>query len=217
MDARHRNQELDWSLVAIIDRAWLRNRSIRQVAEQIIRGGAGIIQYRDKISESRAFYAEASVLRDVTTAHRITLIINDRVDIAMAVRADGVHLGQHDLPMDAARALVGENTILGGSVHHTGELATMEDADYLGVGAVYWTKSKAKAKVGGLELIKTIRSMTQKPMVGIGGITPENCGAVIAAGADGVAVISAIMDAEHITSTVQRFIEKIGYARQVEV
>jgi thiamine-phosphate pyrophosphorylase len=160
---------------------------------------------------------EASVLRNVTTAHRIPLIINDRVDIAMAMGADGVHLGQDDLPMEAARALVGENTILGGSVHDTGELATMEDADYLGVGAVYRTNSKEKAKVGGLELIKTIRSLTRKPMVGIGGITPENCGDVIAAGADGVAVISAVMDANDITSTVQRFIEKIGYARQVEV
>jgi thiamine-phosphate pyrophosphorylase len=217
VDARRRIRELDWSLVAIIDRAWLRDRPIQQVAEQIIRGGATIIQYRDKISEGRAFYMEASVLRNVTTAHRIPLIINDRVDIAMAMGADGVHLGQDDLPMEAARALVGENTILGGSVHDTGELATMEDADYLGVGAVYRTNSKEKAKVGGLELIKTIRSLTRKPMVGIGGITPENCGDVIAAGADGVAVISAVMDANDITSTVQRFIEKIGYARQVEV
>ncbi len=213
MDARHRNQELDWSLVAIIDRAWLRDRPIGLLAEQIIRGGATIIQYRDKISESRAFYTEASVLSDVTTAHRIPLIINDRVDIAMAVGADGVHLGQDDLPMDAARAIVGEDTILGGSVHDTGELATMEDADYLGVGAVYRTISKEKAKVGGLELIKTIRSLTRKPMVGIGGITPDNCGDVIAAGADGVAVISAIMDADDVTSMVQCFIEKIGHAR----
>jgi len=213
VDARHRNQELDWSLVAIIDRAWLRDRPIGLLAEQIIRGGATIIQYRDKISESRAFYTEASVLSDVTTAHRIPLIINDRVDIAMAVGADGVHLGQDDLPMDAARAIVGEDTILGGSVHDTGELATMEDADYLGVGAVYRTISKEKAKVGGLELIKTIRSLTRKPMVGIGGITPDNCGDVIAAGADGVAVISAIMDADDVTSMVQCFIEKIGHAR----
>lgn len=213
MDARCRNQELDWSLVAIIDRAWLRDRPIQQLAEQIIRGGATIIQYRNKISQSRSFYTEASVLRDVTSAHRIPLIINDRVDIAMAVGADGVHLGQDDLPMDAARALVGGHTILGGSVHDTGELATMEDADYLGVGAVYRTNSKEKAKVGGLELIKTIRSLTRKPMVGIGGITPENCGDVIAAGADGVAVISAIMDADEVTSTVQRFIQKIGHAR----
>lgn len=199
--------KIDWSVYAIIDKVWLGERSIQKVAEQIILGGAGVIQYRDKKSESGDFFADAYILSQVTRKHGIPLIINDRVDIAMAVGADGVHLGQEDLPVDVARKIVGDGMILGGSVHSLSEFEQMKEADYFGVGAVYTTSTKEGVPVRGIELIRQIRALTTKPIVGIGGITAENLSPVIEAGADGVAVISAILGAENVEKATLRIKE----------
>ena len=217
MFSRARIQEIDWSLYAIIDAAWLRGRSIQAIAEPIIRSGAGVIQYRDKVSESGEFYRNARTLRKLTREHRIPFIVNDRFDMALAVGADGIHLGQDDLPADVVRSLVNDTMISGGSVHDLFEYEKMREADYLGVGAIYSTPTKEKVKVGGVELIRRIRSLTDRPIVGIGGITPENLGPVIRAGADGVAVISALMDADDVEAMSRRFVEAVQKAKTQEV
>jgi len=209
-------QEIDWSLYAIIDKEWLKGRPVQEVGEQIIRGGAGVIQYRDKVSESEEFYRLALSLRQVTEVNGIPLIINDRVDIALAIEAAGVHLGQEDLPVEVARRIVGDEMILGGSVHSLSEYEKMKHVDYFGVGAVYPTRTKEKAEVGGIEIVRQIRARTQRPIIGIGGITLENLSPVFKAGADGVAVISAIMGADDVGEATQRLRDAIMKVKSEE-
>ena len=209
--------EIDWSLYIIIDKEWLEGRELKDVCEQMIRGGATIIQYRDKVSEGRDFYMNAIELRRVTKKKQIPLIINDRADIALGVEADGVHLGQEDISVEAARALVGDEMIVGGSVHDLSELEKMDGADYFGVGTVYPTQTKEGVKVGGLDIIKQIRALSDLPIVAIGGITPENLEPVIQAGADGVAVISAIMGSNDIEAATRRFVKTIKKIKLIDV
>ena len=191
-------EKIDWSLYAIIDREWLKGRDIEKVAEEIISGGAGVIQYRDKVSESKTFYREALKLRRITEMHNIPLIVNDRVDIAMAVGADGVHLGKEDLPVDVVREIVGGRMIIGASLKYESDFEAATNADYFGVGAIYPTETYKTYHVSGLDIIKKIRAKTHRPIIGIGGIKPENAIPVLQAGADGVAVISAILGKEDI-------------------
>jgi thiamine-phosphate pyrophosphorylase len=108
--------DIDWSLYAIIDAEWLQDRPIQDICKQIIRGGAGIVQYRDKVSESGEFYRNAEKIRKITKQNNVPLIINDQVDIAVAVEADGVHLGHRDLPLVIARRLIKRHMLIGGSV-----------------------------------------------------------------------------------------------------
>jgi thiamine-phosphate pyrophosphorylase len=199
----------DWSLYVIIDKEWLRDRPVEEIAERMIHGGVNIIQYRDKISGSGKIYKEALKLRKMTTKHAIPFIVNDRVDIAMAVGADGVHLGQNDLPLDAARRIAGKGMILGGSVHSLSEFKKMKDADYFGVGTIYATKTKPDVEAKGIGIVEEIRKKTDHPIVGIGGITPDNLEPVIHAGADGVAVISGILGAEDVEKHTRQYINAI--------
>lgn len=206
----------DWSLYAIIDKEWLRDRSVEEIVEQMIVGGVSIIQYRDKVSESGEIYKEALKLRKMTRTHAIPFIVNDHVDIAMAAGADGVHLGQEDLPLDAVRRIIDKGMILGGSVHDMSEYEKMKNADYLGVGAMFSTSTKRTAKVSGIDFLKKIREKTKKPIVAIGGITPDNLAPAVHAGADGVAVISGILGAEDIEMAARRYIKAIQKARKNE-
>jgi thiamine-phosphate pyrophosphorylase len=181
----------------------------------MIRGGAGIIQYRDKISDAGEFYESAMILKKATAKYDIPLIINDRLDIALAVEADGIHLGQADLPVDVARKLMNNNMMVGGSLHSISEYEKVKQADYFGVGAVYPTKTKSNPQVSGVDFIREIRIKTTKPIIGIGGITLENCLPVINAGADGVALISAVMGSEDIESSTREFAVIISKNRNV--
>ncbi len=217
MKSTEKIKRIDWSLYAIIDKEWLKGRPLQGIVEQIIRGGAGVIQYRDKVSESGAFYRAAQTLRRITAEHQILFIVNDRVDIALGVGADGIHLGQNDLPVDVVREIVGDEMILGSSVHIISEFDKVRNADYFGVGAVYPTRTKEKTEIGGIEIVRQIRARTQRPIVGIGGITPENLGPVIRAGADGVAVISALLDADDVEGMARRFVEAVQNAKTEEV
>lgn len=217
MDSKDRIREIDWSLYVIIDNEWLKGRLIQEIAYDIVRGGAGVIQYRNKVSESRVFYEEALTLRVVTAENGIPLIINDRVDMALAVDADGVHLGRDDLPVDIARRIVGEEMILGASVHSLSEFEKMKNGDYFGVGAVSPTKTKEKAQIGGVDIIRKVRVRTHLPIVGIGGITLDNLVPVVRAGADGVAVISAIMGADDVETATKRFVDGVKRAKSMEV
>lgn len=160
------------------------------------RGGATAVQLRRKASAGREFVAYARALRDWTRAAGVLFFVNDRVDVAQIVDADGVHVGQDDISCADARRLLG-NRLIGVSAETTEQAlqAERDGADYLGVGAVYSTKSKADAGRAGLVGLAEIVRSVNIPVVGIGGITAKNAGPVLQAGATGLAVISAVMDA----------------------
>ncbi|HEX9654525.1 MAG TPA: thiamine phosphate synthase, partial [bacterium] len=208
MDAFVVNRKIDWSLYAILDKRAIGTRDIRELAEQIIAGGAGIIQLRDKISPVKEFYEDSLAVKEITTQLGVPLIINDRVDIALAVKAEGVHLGQDDLPFDTARRLLGEQRMLGASVHSLEEYRAAQKGrpNYLGVGTIYSSNTKNGLKEKGCGLVQRLRSMTDLPIVGIGGITVDNLEPVLAAGADGVAVIAGLLDADNVYERATRFV-----------
>lgn len=210
---------IDYTLYAIVDKEVAQGRSLPRLAEQAIRGGAGIIQLRDKISASDEIYADALELKEVTQKYSVPLIINDRVDIALAAGADGVHLGQDDLPFEAARDIIGERMILGVSVHTLKEFSAGLACrpDYLGVGTIYPSPSKINLRRNGPEIIGQLRAQTTLPLVGIGGITVANLDPVIQAGADGVAVISGLFKSADVSSRARGFIKKIQQARESPV
>lgn len=208
--------KIDWSLYAILDKKLIGARNLKRLAEQVIAGGAGIIQLRNKISSAIEFYNDALEVKNITAHFQIPLIINDRVDVALAVGAEGVHLGQDDVPFDAARRLLGSSRILGASVHSLVEFQAAQagQPDYLGVGTIYPSPTKDALPEKGVELIRELRRRTNVPMVGIGGITVENAGAVIEAGADGVAVISDLLNAENVREHARQFVTKIHDLKQ---
>jgi thiamine-phosphate pyrophosphorylase len=180
----------------ILDVEWLRGRTLESLAGQLIDGGATVIQYRDKKSTTADFYRNALVLRRATLNGKIPLIVNDRLDVALAVQADGIHVGREDLPIEAIRVLAPDMTV-GLSVSSLEDFSEMPEPDYYGVGALYSTDTKAVSHVPGLALVRGIRGRTGLPLIGIGGINGTNAGEAILAGCDGVAVISAILGGEN--------------------
>ncbi|OFW32438.1 MAG: thiamine-phosphate diphosphorylase [Candidatus Aquicultor primus] len=168
------------------------------MAKAAVAGGARIIQYREKSASSRVMLETAMRLRAITAASGALLIINDRVDIALAVNADGVHLGQDDMPCRTARELMGDGYIIGISATNFAEAieAAHVGADYIGLGPIYPTMSKDDAAPAmGIEGLVKVVAAVSVPVVAIGGLTSDNIGGVIAAGADGIATISAIAGA----------------------
>ncbi len=205
---------LNLSVYVVLDRDFTAGRPLHDVAEAAIRGGATILQLRDKSSDIRRFYADATQILAIARAAGVPLIINDRVDIALAVDADGVHVGEDDLPVEATRRLVGPDRFVGASAGsvEAARAAIAAGADHLGVGPVYEaraTKTDAGPPVG-LTLIHTIAALGAIPIVGIGGITAENAGAVIAAGAAGVAVISTIGLAPDVETATRTLAQSVG-------
>ena len=167
-----------------------------ELGRELAAGGATIIQLREKQASSRETLRLARELRRVLP-NEVRLIINDRSDLAVAASADGVHLGQDDLPPDAARKIIGQARMLGVSTHNPQqvEIAHRTSADYVAIGPVFATISKDNPDpLIGLEGVRQGRSLTNKPLVAIGGITLDNCRSVIESGADSVAVIGAILD-----------------------
>ncbi len=205
---------LDLSVYIVLDRDFTAGRTLRDVAEAAIRGGATVLQLRDKGSDIQRFFRDAVELQQIARAAGVPLIINDRVDIALAVDADGVHVGEDDLPVDATRRLIGPGRFVGASAGsvEAARAAIAAGADHLGVGPVYEARA-TKADVGppvGLTLIRSIAAFSPLPIVGIGGITTENVAAVIAAGASGVAVISAIGLAADVEIATQALAMVVG-------
>jgi thiamine-phosphate pyrophosphorylase len=181
-----------------------------QVA-RLIEGGASLIQLRDKHATPREFYREAAAALEVARHHRVGLIINDRVDIALALKADGVHLGQTDMPADAARRVLGKEAIIGFSTHNLeqAKLATALPVDYLAFGPVFPTSSKENSDpITGLEALLELSSFKgSKPLVAIGGIGFENAKGVLNAGADAVALIAElVVDASRITENMRKMV-----------
>jgi thiamine-phosphate pyrophosphorylase len=181
--------------------------------ERLAAGGATLVQLRDKHAAPREFFEQARRAVEVARALGVRLVINDRLDIALAVGADGVHLGQDDLPVERARELLGAGRILGYSTHNVRQALAADSApaDYIAIGPVFQTRTKENPDpVVGPELIRELKSRLTKPLVGIGGITLDRAPAVIAAGADSVAVISDLYAGGDIAARTRQYFQRLG-------
>lgn len=195
----------DYSIYLVTDDGCLQGRALLDCVSEALDGGVTLVQYRTKTASSAEMYAEALQLKALCDSFNVPLIINDRLDIAMAVGAAGVHLGQDDLPCAAARKILGEDYIIGVSAHNPAEAkaALQSGADYLGCGAVFGTATKADVKKLGTEGLEAICKAKGLPVVGIGGVTADNYREVRAAGADGAAIVSGILAQPDIRATVR--------------
>lgn len=195
----------DYSIYLVTDDGCLQGRALLDCVREALEGGVTLVQYRAKTASSAEMYNEALQLKALCDSFKVPLIINDRLDIAIAVGAAGVHLGQDDLPCAAARKILGEDYIIGVSAHNPAEAkaALQSGADYLGCGAVFGTATKADVKKLGTEGLTAICREKGLPVVGIGGVTADNYREVRAAGADGAAIVSGILAQPDIRATVR--------------
>lgn len=195
----------DYSIYLVTDDGCLQGRALIDCVREALEGGVTLVQYRAKTAASAEMYAEALQLKALCDSFNVPLIINDRLDITMAVGAAGVHLGQDDLPCAAARKILGEDYIIGVSAHNPAEAkaALQSGADYLGCGAVFGTATKADVKKLGTDGLAAICKAKGLPVVGIGGVTADNYREVRAAGADGAAIVSGILAQPDIRATVR--------------
>jgi thiamine-phosphate pyrophosphorylase len=194
-----------WDLYLVTDENLSRGRSHLQIAVLAIEGGVDVIQLRDKEMPARELFQCALEIRSLTARKGVRFIVNDRLDIALAVGADGVHLGQDDLPSAVARSLA-PDLVIGVSVGSVEEavIAQREGADYVAVSPLFGTGSKKDAGPGhGLEVLREVRGSVTLPVVGIGGINIANVAEVVGAGADGVAVISALVSQPDVTKAAK--------------
>ncbi|MFQ3284106.1 MAG: thiamine-phosphate pyrophosphorylase [Natronomonas sp.] len=204
----------DFGVYLVTDAGLSAGRSTPEVVAAAIDGGVDVVQLREKGTSAKERYQLGLELREETRAAGVPLIVNDRLDIAAAIDADGVHLGDDDLPVSVAREQLGKDAMVGRSVSTPAAAREAEaaGADYLGVGAIFGTNSKEttpeQSNVG-LERIRAVREAVDIPFVGIGGVTPENAESVAAAGADGVAVISAITAADDPEAATRRLADAV--------
>ncbi len=203
---------VDWSVYVITDRRTAGDRSLLDIVQAAIRGGATVVQLREKEASTRAMIELGQALLEITRAAGIPLIVNDRVDVALAIGAEGVHVGQDDMPAAMARRLIGPDRILGVSARTVEEAiqAQRDGADYLGAGDVFGTPTKPDAGAPiGVEGLARIARAVSIPVVAIGGVTPQNASAAIEAGAVGVAVISAVVGAPDPEAAARRLREVV--------
>lgn len=202
---------LDVSLYLVTDRDLIKNRSMEEAIEEAIQGGASIVQLREKDCSSLDFYNVAIEVKKVTDKYNVPLIINDRIDIALAVDAAGVHLGQGDLPCKKAREIMPKGKIIGVSAHNLEEAlkAQKDGADYLGCGAVFSTSTKKDVTNLEISELAKIKKNVNLPMVAIGGINENNIEKLYGTGIDGVAVVSAIIGKEDIKGAAEILKEKV--------
>lgn len=195
----------DLLLYAVTDRYWLGNHTLAQDVEAALKGGATMIQLREKTLCDADFLAEAKVIKALCAQYNVPFIINDNVAIARACDADGIHVGQRDMEADDVRALIGSTKLLGVSAQTVEQalLAQSMGADYLGVGAVYTTGTKADADNVSMDTLTDICAAVDIPVVAIGGITQENLSGLSGTGIAGIAVVSAIFAAEDIKGATQ--------------
>lgn len=196
----------DMDFYMVTDSGLSRRGTLRDVADALD-AGCRIVQYREKEKRTREMVEEALLLKELC-AGRAVFLVNDRVDVALAVGADGVHIGQDDMPFPLARRILGPERIIGLTVHDAAEAAEAGrlGADYLGVSPIFETGTKKDAgRARGIEAITEARRLTRLPLVAIGGITKANAGAVIQAGADGAAAISAVVCAGDPGAEVREF------------
>lgn len=209
--------KLDLSLYLVTDRSLSMGRSLEEVVTEAIKGGVTIVQLREKDCSSAEFYQLAIDMKEILTPHNIPLIINDRLDIALACDADGLHIGQSDLPYSVARKILGNDKIIGLSVENIQDAiqANKLDIDYIGISPVFDTDTKNDtAKALGLEGVRDISKISMHPSVGIGGINKSNAKHIIEAGADGISVVSAIMSATNPKESANELLNIIRQSKK---
>jgi thiamine-phosphate pyrophosphorylase len=208
---------MDPRLYVILDRVVAGERDLADVLEATLAGGCRMVQLREKAWESGRLLPLAARLREICTRAGAVFIVNDRVDLALAVHADGVHLGQEDLPASAARPLLRPGMILGVSTHSLEQARRAEGdgADYVAIGSMFPTATKPGFQLVGPDLVARVRPRIRVPLIGIGGVTAENADRVIRAGADGVAVISAVCAAADPRAATERLLARILAARDL--
>lgn len=201
-------RNIDYSLYLCTDRALMSTETIEESVALAIAGGCTVVQLREKDLSSRDFYHLALRVKAVTDSTHTPLIINDRVDIALAVDADGVHVGQSDLPAHVVRQIIGPHKLLGVSASNLEEAtgAAADGADYLGVGAMFATATKTDAALVSLSTLEKIRRAVKIPIVVIGGINRDTIPYIKGMGVDGIAVISAILSQEDITGAARELL-----------
>lgn len=210
------NRTIDYSLYLVTDRKLSLGRSLLEVIKPAVDGGVTVVQLREKEIDSREFYREALGIKAFLDSRNIPLIINDRLDIALAIDAAGVHLGQEDLPVDVARKILGPDKVIGASVFTPDDAIRAEasGADYLGLSPIFVTATKPELMNQiGLEGIGPIRRVTRLPLIGIGSMNETNACSVIRAGLDGVAVVSAICCKPDVCAAAETIMQEILRAR----
>jgi thiamine-phosphate pyrophosphorylase len=211
-----RPDAVDYSLYLVTDRGLSRGRSTAEVVAAAVLGGVTVVQIREKEADTRDFVQEALAVGHLLKARGIPMIVNDRIDVALAVSADGVHLGQKDMPIAMARKILGPEMIIGISAESVADAVTAEKAgaDYLGVSPIYATPTKTDTAAAlGLEGLRQIRASVDLPLVGIGGLNAGNAAEAIRHGADGVAVVSAIVSADDPEKAARELSRIVAEAR----
>lgn len=198
--------EINYKLYLVTDKDLLKDKDLIKSLEEAILGGVTLLQLREKDDSTLDFYKEAMLVKELTKKYNIPYIINDRLDIALAVDADGVHLGQGDMPLNIARKLLGPDKIIGVSAHTIEEAlkAQAGGADYIGVGAIFNTSTKKDANSVTIISLEEIKKSVDIPVVAIGGINYLNAKEVIKTGIDGIAVVSAILGKEDIRKASEK-------------
>jgi len=211
------SKDVDYSLYLVTDRALAGDRPLEQVIEAAVRGGATVVQLREKGRPTDEFIALARRIRRLTRALGVPLIINDDIEVALAAQADGVHVGQSDTPWREARRRLGPGALIGLSVGTFEDLAAAEgaDVDYLGIGPIFPTPTKTDTgPPWGLEGLRRARAASSRVLVAIGGIHVENASDVVRAGADGVAVVSALCAAPDVQRAAEALRTEVERGRQ---
>ncbi|MDY6881054.1 MAG: thiamine phosphate synthase [Desulfatiglans sp.] len=207
---------IDYSLYLVTDRTLSRQRSLESIVEAAVRGGVTCVQLREKDCDTRDFIEQALSIHGFLKRKKIPMIINDRIDVAMAVKAEGVHLGQSDMPLAMARSIVKDSMLIGISAESFEDAVEAEKggADYIGVSPIFATPTKTDtAEPLGLAGLRRIRQAVKIPLVGIGGLNIENASDIMRCGGDGVAVVSAIVsadDPEEAARALKHVVSKAG-------
>ncbi len=213
-----KKQEIDYTLYLCTDRDLMSTDTIEEAVEQAVKGGCTVVQLREKDCSSLEFYETALRVKKITDEYKIPLIINDRVDIALAVNADGVHVGQDDLPAASVRRILGGDKVIGVSAGSVREAvkAREDGADYLGVGAMHATSTKTDADVTTVDELKKIREMVDLPIVAIGGMNKQTLPELKGTGVDGIAVVSAVIAADDIERAASELSEAVRSQKKQE-
>jgi len=209
--------KIDYSLYLVTDRELCRGEFLESI-ESAIKGGVSVVQLREKDASSAEFYKMALELRKLTCHYGVPFIINDRLDIALAVDADGLHIGQSDMPLEVARRLLGSEKIIGVSASCVEEakLALEGGAAYLGVGAVFPTGTKGDADSVSIDELRRIKGSVDIPVVAIGGINEINAHIPMSAGIDGISVVSAIVASDSPVDASRRLLEIVKNSKTIK-
>lgn len=201
----------DMTLYAVTDAAWTGEKTLIQQVKEALEGGITFLQLREKHLSEEEFLREAVEIKRLTDQYQIPFVINDNIEIAQKAGADGVHVGQDDMPVEEVRKILGEDKIIGVSAHNVEEAVRAEQggADYLGVGAVHTTATKENTSAVSMEEMKKICQTVSIPVVAIGGIKKNNMNVLSGTGVDGIAVVSAIFAAKNIKKETKELLEAV--------